>query len=148
MSIYAIDPGDRHVGWCRMIRYAKGDRRATHPEQGWDVYCEELTPGQAVARARNFRSAVVDLVIIEEFVLYPGQDSRNVGNRMATSELIGKLELICELAGVPVVRQPASIKKPTRGNLRGRGIRQVGSGTHQRDAELHGWYWALRNSDA
>jgi len=139
----AVDPGDIHVGWC--------SGRLIGGEQ-WDVICEELTPEECIRRLDTWLGLRVGMelhheVIAEEFVLYAGQDQRNVGNRMKTSELIGKMEFVCQLYGTELLRQPASIKKPTRAQLRGRGIKQVGHGTHQRDAELHFWYRTLRSCD-
>lgn len=140
----AIDPGDIHVGWC----YGWLDSR-----DQWEIQCEEMSPEECVRRLNiwlGMRVGAEQLyeVIAEEFVLYAGQDQRNVGNRMKTSELIGKLEFICGNYGTELLRQPASIKKPTRAQLRGRGIKQVGSGSHQRDAELHFWYRTLRERAA
>lgn len=146
----AIDPGDIHVGWC-LGRRLDG---VGPPGLQWDVVCEEMTPDECVQRLKVFLGTREEMypgfpieIVVEEFVLYAGQDRRNVGNTMATSELIGKIEYVCAGYGVQIIRQPASVKKPTRAQLRGRGIRQVGVGTHQRDAELHLWYRTLREEE-
>lgn len=77
----------------------------------------------------------------------------------------GSAEILsCEQAGGPcatpknefhevlLVKQPADIKKPTRGILRGKKIKSVakpisvkeyGGRDHVVDAELHGWKWIL-----
>lgn len=134
----AIDPGEVHVGLC------------------WDfdgeVRTMELKPDVFV---KWFPAAVEDAlrvgpleVVVESFKLYPGQTRKTPYRTMATSELIGKIELLCGQQRVPMVKQDATIKKPTRRQLRARGIKQVGRNTHERDAELHYWYRRLRGEAA
>jgi hypothetical protein len=65
--------------------------------------------------------------------------------RLPTPELIGALKLLCHQHGHKPAMQGADIKKPMRRQLRARKIRQVGKNTHERDAELHAWRWALKN---
>lgn len=125
----AIDPGDLHVG------LAWGSSEVE--------YCEEVNAEDAVDWIREFVGVwggVLSEVVVEAFVLYPGQDQRKSWNPMLTSEMIGKIKLICEDNGIPWVEQPASIQKPTRAQMRGRGIAPKARGPHQHSAEFH-WYY-------
>lgn len=125
--LIAIDPGDKHVGIC--YDHANG------------VGTAELTPAQALDWLNTTLGVLAAAgpveVVVESYKLYPGQDSRTVYKRLKTPELIGAIKLTCLRWGVPVVEQDATIKKPMRAQLRARKIKQVGVGTHQRDAELH-----------
>lgn len=132
--VVAFDPGDEHVG----VAWTSGDDRL--------VWAEELAATAAPHWLQAWlESRPVVAVVIEAFVLYPGEAYAQSWSPMLTSQMIGVLKWIAEQAGVPHVEQGADIKRPTRGNLRGRGIRQVGTGTHARDAELHLWYYLLRH---
>jgi hypothetical protein len=146
MVTLAIDPGDVHVGW------------ALHTDSGWDadgvphlIVTGEVHNRDAatwldaqlkVLRKQHFPNQVE--VVIEEYVLYPGQDQKKTWSKHHTSELIGVLKHICGQYHVRWIEQGANIKKPTRAQLRGRGIRQVGKNTHEKDAELHLLYRVLR----
>lgn len=122
MRLLAIDPGEKHVGLC------------------WDsvdcIMTAERTPAEAIAWLGAFVNAF-DEVVIESFKLYPGQTRKTTYRKMGTSELIGAIKLLCRQRDVPCVEQDATIKKPMRRQLRARGIKQVGCGSHERDAELH-----------
>lgn len=135
--VLAIDPGDRHVGWARWRRRGEsvvaGEVDADAGAGFVDVVLNVAT-----------RSKLPAVLVIEDFVLYPGQDKRTAWNPMLTSEMIGQLKWIASMRGVPVVLQGANIKKPTRHQLKPRGITQVGSGTHARDAELHLYHYILK----
>lgn len=129
MKRLSIDPGDKHVGWAHDIR---GDLEAGEWSNEECIYkVLALLPG-------------VDELVIEEFALYPWENHRQALSRMLTPQLIGQLKLVAGEAGVEVVEQQASIKKPTRAQLRGRGIKQIGKGPHAKDAELHYYYRKLR----
>lgn len=134
--VLAVDPGDAHVGWARWTKagVVTGEIDAELAAGFVDVVLN------VAVHHRIYRSVLV----IENFVLYPGQDRRTTWNPMLTSELIGMLKWIASQRRVPVVLQGADIKKPTRAQLKPRGIKQVGSGSHARDAELHLYQYLLK----
>jgi hypothetical protein len=127
----AVDPGDVHVGWC----YGTLD--------GWET--GEWRPGEATNAVVYFMTMdLIDELVIEEFVLYEREYSNQTWSPLKTSQLIGALKLIAHWFRVPVKEQGAYIKKPTRAQMKARGVRQQGDGTHARDAELHLYYRAYR----
>ena len=135
----AIDPGDVHVGWC----YGRPGREPT---------CGEWTPKETLEEVRTTlaawqRGGEAGELVIEEFVLYPGKAKHQAGSDFRTSQLIGALKLVADDHGVPVVMQSATIKKPTRRQMKARGIesKAVGEGIHASDAELHYYYRTLRD---
>lgn len=135
--VLAIDPGDIHVGWAE---YNSADP---------PIRAGEWTADEAVERVGyELKMGIVGMLdvvlVVEEFVLYPGQDRRTTWTKQSTSEMIGALKHVARQLEVPVVEQGANIKKPTRAQLPARGIHQVGSGTHARDAELHLYYYILK----
>src|SRR5205085_77725 len=93
---------------------------------------------------RMMTKDLVDEVVIEAFVLYDKKYENQTYSPMQTSQLIGAIKWICVMFDVPIVEQGADKKKPTRAQLAARGIKQVGSGTHMRDAELHVYHRAIR----
>lgn len=86
----------------------------------------------------------VDELIIEEFILYDRDIGKQAWSKLQTSQLIGALKLIAWMFRIPVIEQGAYVKKPTRKQLKARGIMQVGKVIHEKDAELHLYYRILR----
>lgn len=129
MRVFAIDPGDRHVGfasWHRLERLAY-----------------EVDAAEAVSRLEQILGRG-DLLILEEFRLYPEKAAAQSYSPMETSQMIGAMKLVARQKGADVVEQGAGIKKATRAQLRARGIKQVGEGGHARDAELHLLHYLLK----
>lgn len=130
----AIDPGDIHVGWC-----------FHHPTPAWVVETGEWTPTETCDQlVRLLTRDEVDEIIVEEFVLYEKDIGKQAWSKLQTSQLIGAIKLIAYWFRIPIIEQGAYIKKPTRAQLRGRGITQVGRNIHEKDAELHLYYRRLR----
>lgn len=135
----AIDPGDVHVGWALMRTYTE------------TVEVGEWTPNDCIDEVRK-KLAYCKLqkwnleLIIEEYVLYPGRAKEQAGSAFQTSQLIGALKLIARDYGIPVIMQSALVKKPTRRQLKARGIKRkaVGAGIHASDAEEHLYHRHLR----
>lgn len=135
----AIDPGDLHVGWAE-IRCLDDH-----------VAVGEWSPNDCIQMVRtrlrwaNRHGYSIEL-IIEEYVLYPGKAKQQAGSSFKTSQLIGALKLIAADCNVQVIMQGANKKKPTRAQLRVRGIKQkaIGAGIHASDAELHLYHRHLR----
>lgn len=141
--ILAIDPGEIHCGVAE-FRFKQC------------TWASEMTPDllyasmRRRARERGYRRTY-ELVVIEEFRLYPWVMQQQGFSRIETVEVIGILKYLCGRWHVPVVMQGASVKKITEGQLRARGVtlRSVTErkGGHAKDAELHGWHWILRNEE-
>jgi hypothetical protein len=136
MVTVALDPGDLHTGWA--VQGVGGQVTAGTLDSSEVV--EWLDQQLQRAYAANLDVEV----IIEEYVLYPGQDQRRVFKKNHTSELIGMIKLTCMHHGVGWIEQGATIKKPTRKQLRARGIAYAPGDVHSRDAQLHLWYRLLR----
>lgn len=131
MNRLAIDPGDIHVGIA--LEYEGEIKTGECSPVG---VCEGVVNMMTLGR--------IDELVIEEWVLYPEERTNQTWKPMLTSQLIGALKYIAHMFRVPVVMQSAAIKKPTRKQLRGRGVEQYGETIHARDAELHLWYRKLR----
>lgn len=129
----AVDPGDEHVGW------------AYDGPNGFDA--GEWSPTEACDRIIHMMTlGAVDEVVVEEFVLYPQEYANQTWSPMKTSQLIGAIKLIAYLFRIPVIEQGAYIKKPTRAQMRARGIKHLGASIHTRDAELHLHHRRLREA--
>jgi hypothetical protein len=131
MNILAVDPGDKHVGTA-LWRF---DRPAIRAKE-YDA-TEWLPIFSCLIRR-------VDVVIIEEFRLYACKAAAQSGSPMATAEMIGAMKWIAWSAPVPVVMQPASIKKPTERQALARGLVCNVKSRHAADAWLHLVYYLLR----
>src|ERR1017187_9871856 len=122
MRILAVDPGDSHVG-CAL--YADGEVTAAEVnEADWLPRFAELVE-------------TLDLVVIEEFRLYPGSAPALSWSPMKTVKMIGAMEWIATCAGVPITLQSAAVKIPTRAQCKARGIVWKHKSIHARDALLH-----------
>lgn len=88
----------------------------------------------------------LDRIVIEEYRIYPDKALAHSGKTVPTAECIGAVKWIARRYGVPVIEQQASIKQPTAGMLRHRGYQYHGKNRHAKDAELHLWHYAWRNS--
>lgn len=155
MKRLAIDPGDVHVGW------------AYHqPKFGMRAECGEWRPKEACRAIKDMiLSGEIDEILLEEYRLYDKNYENQAWSPFKTVQLIGAIKWIAEdygslshpggtcpvhgdYVGVHVHEQGATIKTATRAQLAARGIRQLGSGTHARDAELHLWHRVLREMEA
>lgn len=136
-TVIAIDPGDEHVGLA-----------------GWRAWEEEISAVEAPASeapdeialllTSAARNGVRIHLVIEEFVLYPWAAVQQSWSPMLTAEMIGMLKWEARRTGATWSTQGANIKKPMAAQLRGRGIRRVGVGTHASDAELHLYHYLLK----
>jgi hypothetical protein len=131
LRIMGIDPGDSHTGWAII----EPDGRVTTGELDY--------PAVAPAVLGELEKGL-DHVAVEDFVLYPAQAASQRFSPFMTARLIGVISYLCEQVGTPMTLQGAFIKKPMRAQLKARGIKQVGSGPHERDAELHAYYRRMK----
>lgn len=132
----AFDPGDDHVGVAHHFH-----------NPAWQLKVFELTPTETVDfLIWVLTNQLADEIVVEEFVLYDREYANQTWSPMKTSQLIGSIKTIAYMFRVPVVEQGAYIKKPTRAQMRARGIKHLGTNVHMRDAELHLHHRRLREA--
>jgi hypothetical protein len=98
-------------------------------------------PAQVAALVDRTRPQVV---VLEEYRIYPHRLGMHAGSTVPTLKLIGAIEYLCALRGVPVVAQGAGAAKRfvTDARLRAWGFWQPAQ-PHARDAIRHGCYYLL-----
>lgn len=144
MFIMAIDPGDKHVGWAYGLGKTKKLRTSSIKAGEWSA--DEAIAKIEVGLTGVFNTGDMDRrVVVEEFRLYPDKAQAQGYSDFETAQMIGVIKYICSERGIEVIEQGAGIKKPTRAQLKGRGIQQVGKGGHACDAELHLIHYCLKN---
>ncbi len=131
-QVIAVDPGDAHVGVAVW-------------RKGTDLKASEVDADKWLALFAKLVHSV-DVVVIEEFRLYPSKAKAQAWSPMATAEMIGAMKFITSQAGKPVVLQGADIKIPTRRQCKARGLRwKDNKSGHASDALLHLQYYLLRH---
>lgn len=145
--IWAVDPGDKHVGVTALLI----DDYEIVPLQSWTL--EPDTWYQALTRI--IVKQWVDVLVCEEYRLYPWMARQQGYSDFPTAQAIGVTNYLCKQAGIPVVMQGASIKELSIAVCRGKGIplRKLPSGKeelpgrnqHERDSMAHGYWYAYRN---
>jgi len=131
----AVDPGGRHCGWA-LFRGGRVDRFGT---------CEPGALLEDVWLHRTTGRGAVSLLVVEEFRLYPDKAPALAYDPLRVVEVIGALRWMAEVRELPVVLQPASIKRSAKAMCRRRGLVLRGDG-HARDAQLHGYFYLWRCS--
>jgi hypothetical protein len=141
LNLIAIDPGEEHngvaifvAGACRFT--ASVDRRTLFASIG-------MWTGNFCRDTGKF-----DVMVVEEFKLYPSKAASLSWSTLGTVEIIGALREGALRNELLFVTQPASIKKATRALVQRRGLVLLGSDGHARDAELHGYYYLLADERA
>jgi hypothetical protein len=132
-SVIAVDPGDAHVGmaiWSK-TRGIQLLRASEFDADKWLSLFAKLVEN-------------VDIVVIEEFRLYPGKAKSQAWSPMATAEMIGAMKWIAHEAGKPVILQGADIKNPTRRQCKARGLTWKHKSVHASDAILHLQHYIIR----
>lgn len=153
--ILAIDPGDVHNGIAVF-------------NMGKCQHADELTPDDMLRLVDNLvTSSSVDVVVVENFTLYPDKAAEQSGSEMLTAQAIGAIKWIIkrhnalvinfaqdnggeqlgQLDTVELILQAASVKVPTTSVVKHNGIKPVSKktpGMHQRDAEIHGLHFIMR----
>ena len=150
----AVDPGDVHVGVAEFAKY---------PSEPWRVtWAGEMTPDLFLDYlAEDISKPRWDLLVVEEWRLFPGHAPRAVGSDMPTARLIGSIQALVRYASllnlyypiadfeVDLLFQSPQIKVPTRSLLKRRKLKSVAkllgvTGDHATDAELHGYHYLVR----
>ena len=140
--VFSIDPGSVHCGTAWW-------------EDGECKWTREYTPYGLFQLLNNWMTLKSgDVVVMEEFRLYPWKSAEQGFSQLKTVETIGVVRWIVGTkwsGAVELIEQPALIKKPTMGQMRARGVTNLATeektGGHCADAFLHGWYY-LNNPKA
>lgn len=90
----------------------------------------------------------IDRIVMEDFVLYPpgvGDGPPPWWDELITARLIGKIQVIADLAGVPVDYQGASIKSDALASAAAEDFSTpLYENRHENDATMHGTYYLSR----
>jgi hypothetical protein len=142
-NVIALDPGNK-VGWAR----------ATVLEDGtWSNMRHGITPlrDMAISLAKNL--IVYDVVIVEDWRLYPNKAREMVGSSFPSVQFIGMVKLLTWLnPTVKYVTQGASVMKiaekslaACRPELHAQVVTpRAHDDAHDMSALLHLWYWTWR----
>lgn len=155
MKVLAIDPG--HTCGVAIVRLGK---TVQVPNT-----VESVSPGHVVdlLERPTVPGREWDIVIVEEFRLYPWLARSQAFSDFKTVEVIGVIKYLTAKHNLPLYMQQAGIKKEARSLAEDHGWpmveRSLGSGKgkyrgpdfdfrgqqHGRDALAHAVYWAWRN---
>lgn len=156
MRILAIDPG--HTCGIAKVRIVRG--------QLWEPIRENVacvSPGHVYTLLERPMPGEIDVVVCEEFRLYPWLATHQAFSDFRTVKVIGVIEYLCAINNIAYYEQQAKIKKEARHLATEAGWsmkeRSLGSGAgkyrgpdfdypgqqHGRDALAHACYWAWRN---
>jgi len=133
MKMMAIDPGDVHCGWA-LFEDGQCYKVGTFiPEDLLNMVTDMLADGD------------IDVLVVEEYRLYPDKAKTQSYSDFPTVETIGALKYLARTRGILIVMQPAAAKRPATGFASAMKIPmlsyQKGQSRHAKDAELHGIYW-------
>lgn len=123
IKIMGFDPGD-----ATGVSYFK-----------YGVFKQETIVRDFVSIASAIASYDPDIVVVEEFVLYPGKAKHLSWNDMYAAQVIGVIKYICEVLKIPVVMQQANIKKFVDYT------KCEAKGDHEKDAFAHTWFYIKKN---
>lgn len=142
IATIGLDPGDKHTGWAIHTPVTVYSGEIHYEEGKYGKVLIWLEEQLLLYRRHGYEVEVV----IEEFRLYENQAQKKIGSDFPTVQLIGGIKTVCGKLGVGWVEQGAHIKKPTRRQLRARGIafKAKAAMGHVRDAETHTWHRVLR----
>ena len=158
LNFLVIDPGDVHQGTV----YFEIDISRAEGASLNRFWTRDLSRAKLI---KLVEEASIDALIVEEYRLYPEMAREQGYSDFATSKIIGVIEYLAEVRGIPLFMQGASVKKRARrigeraefpgkvrmlghGRGRYRGWDFDGPSQHERDATAHGVWWAFRNRDS
>jgi hypothetical protein len=153
LRVLAVDPGDKHVG-TTLGQVDGSDERGVHLIQSWTYtqpVFESVLETLLVDR-------LIDLIVCEDFVLYPWKAREQGYGQFATVKLIGVIQYLARKYDIPVVLQGANVKKMTVAVARGRQfpLKKLrsgredfpGSNQHERDSVAHLVWYGYRNPNS
>ena len=137
MLMLAIDPGDTFCGWALFLD-GVCERVGTYQPEGLLDWVSDI----------GFE---LNILVIEEYRLYPDKAAAQAYSSFPTVETIGALKFIARQHDIRIVMQPAAAKRPARGISAAKKIRMLsserGQSIHAKDAELHGVYWTIKEHE-
>lgn len=143
-ALFAIDPGDKHVGVAFFTyRFRGGDVWRWSCDDAYQLDAQQFLrhwlPHPTDTAALGF-----DTIVVEQFNLYPDKANAQTGSQMETAQMIGAIKQRYQDTNINLVFQPASIQTATAAICKARGINLYPMGPHARSAQLHGWYHILK----
>lgn len=129
-KILGIDPGEVHTGTCII-------------EDGLAVSWNEIELWHGIVSL--ILTTEPDVVVAEDFRLYPSKAKMQSGDQMWTPRVLGAVQFMCESFQVPFVLQPAS---RIRSDPLVRNVK-ISTSKHVNDAAKHALaYWYRNYTDA
>jgi hypothetical protein len=149
----AVDPGDKHVGTTLGL-IDGGDPNGVRALQSWTF----SQPVFISVLEDMLAAGTIDLIVCEDFVLYPWKAREQGYGQFATVKLIGVIQYLAQKYGIPVVLQGANIKKMAIAVGRGRHFPAIrlrsgredfpGKNQHERDSVAHLVWYGYRNPNS
>lgn len=128
----ALDPG-KYTGWCLW------DSKGVFIDMGTITGEQEL---------HDFLASLptsIEVVIIEDFILFKNKAQAQVGSRMPAPKAIAQIETFARLWNARIVKQPSSIKSNAE-MLTGQTTKGMAHNkTHVIDAFNHGEWYLIKN---
>lgn len=151
MTLLALDPGET-VGWAKF----EGNQKVEGGQTDWGEFVRELADSFDVHAGNHHpeygQFSDVTEIVMEDFVIYPddvGPGPPPPWDPVITARLIGAIQLIADLAGVPVTYQGANIKSDAlRSHAAEDFARPLDENRHENDATMHGTYLLARRAGA
>jgi hypothetical protein len=151
LGVLAVDPGDKHVGLAVGLAFATPD-----PKTGDMVAQDELEHAFEVGHRPGIRAidvAVnagwVDILVVEDWVIYKDKAAELVGSRCGTARMLGAIEHIVDkynqfpgVSKVELVEQPATAQQDAMAKLQQFKMDRTSTPgqRHALSAELHWWF--------
>lgn len=135
----SVDPGET-TGWAlwRGPILERGGQTATQ-DFADEVYDSLLGSGAAYEEGAF---AGLELLVVEDFVIYPWKCQELAYDKVRTARLIGKLEQAADRAGIPVVLQGAYTKEDAEAaGAEALFVHPLHENRHENDAIRHGVYF-------
>ena len=84
---------------------------------------------------------MVETVVCEDFALYPSKAKEQIRSRFPSVQVIGNLQMLCELFSLPLVMQSPSVKAHALLLPEHRALLKKAKSEHVNDAYKHLRYW-------
>lgn len=159
MTLLALDPGET-VGWAKF----DGNQKVEGGQTDWGIFVVQLAASFRIIALDQYDDVPVDdreiktrlrgpfadvtEIVMEDFVIYPpdvGPGPPPPWDPVITARLIGAIQLIADLAGIPVTYQGAKIKSDAlRSHAAEDFARPLYENRHENDATMHGTYLLAR----
>lgn len=156
MRVLALDPGER-VGWARADVSSDGSwtdlRHGITELRDMALAVHRYTAEAAAADVGE--GSCYDVVVVEDWRLYPHMANQFVGSSFPSVRFIGAVQLCCWASGTKIVMQGARIKKQSLATMAKLDpelhalCTRPGAhdDTHDLDALMHLWFYTWKNYD-